>query len=190
MSAANILNENIAARNPPDDLQLHRDPRSLTSLNEILSCLSWYQSAEAELSNSLTDLLSNRQSIDKSLQQLQTLVPRLDELRVEAANFSTKVSATAQTAERVGGRVRSLDEEMRRVGEAADRVGQVMELKVCSKIPSACFLIQLIFLCSLLLFNCRLPLTAKTGNRLLDIVRVPCLCPLKSFRVPLQSQSS
>ncbi|KAJ8590363.1 COG4-domain-containing protein [Rhizopogon salebrosus TDB-379] len=129
MSAANILNENIAARNPPDDLQLHRDPRSLTSLNEILSCLSWYQSAEAELSNSLTDLLSNRQSIDKSLQQLQTLVPRLDELRVEAANFSTKVSATAQTAERVGGRVRSLDEEMRRVGEAADRVGQVMELK-------------------------------------------------------------
>lgn len=129
MSAANIT---------PDDPKIHKDPRSLTSLNEILSCLSWYQSAEAELSISLTDLLSNRQSIDKSLQQLQTLVPRLDELQFEATNFSKKVSATAKTAERVGGRVRSLDEEMRRVGEAADRVGQVMNLKVCPKMPSAC----------------------------------------------------
>ncbi|OAX40804.1 COG4-domain-containing protein [Rhizopogon vinicolor AM-OR11-026] len=119
----------MSAANVADDLQLHKDPRSLTSLNEILSCLSWYQSAEADLSNSLTELLSNRQSIDKSLQQLQALVPHLDELQIEATNFSTKVSATAQTAERVGGRVRSLDEEMRRVGEAADRVGQVMELK-------------------------------------------------------------
>lgn len=115
----------------PDDLQSQKDPRTLTSLNEILSCLSWYQSVETELSNSLTELLSNRQSIDKSLQQLEVLVPSLDDLQIEATNFSTKVSATAQTAERVGGRVRSLDEEMRRVGEAAERVGQVMELKVC-----------------------------------------------------------
>lgn len=113
----------------PDSLESQKDPRTLTSLNEILSCLSWYQSVETELSNSLTELLSNRQSIDKSLQQLEVLVPRLDDLQVEATNFSAKVSATAQTAERVGGRVRSLDEEMRRVGEAAERVGQVMELK-------------------------------------------------------------
>lgn len=113
----------------PDDLQSQKDPRTLTSLNEILSCLSWYQSVETELSSSLTELLSNRQSIDKSLQQLEGLVPRLNDLQIEATNFSTKVSATAQTAERVGGRVRSLDEEMRRVGEAAERVGQVMELK-------------------------------------------------------------
>ncbi|KAG2133999.1 COG4-domain-containing protein [Suillus cothurnatus] len=112
-----------------DDLQSSKDPRTLTSLHEILSCLSWYQSVETELSNSLTELLSNRQSIDKSLQQLEVLVPRLDDLQIEATNFSTKVSATAQTAERVGGRVRLLDEEMRRVGEAAERVGQVMELK-------------------------------------------------------------
>ncbi|KAG2066119.1 COG4-domain-containing protein [Suillus decipiens] len=113
----------------PDDLQSPKDPRTLTSLNEILSCLSWYQSIETELSNSLTELLSNRQSIDRSLQQLEVLVPHLDDLQIEATNFSTKVSATAQTAERVGGRVRSLDEEMRRVGEAVEQVGQVMELK-------------------------------------------------------------
>jgi hypothetical protein len=58
------------------------------------------------------------------------LVPHLDELYLEASLLSDKVSLTAQTAERVGGRVRSLDEEMRRVREAGERVGQVMELKV------------------------------------------------------------
>ncbi|KAG1761748.1 hypothetical protein EDD22DRAFT_779327, partial [Suillus occidentalis] len=57
----------------------------------------------------------SRQSINTSLQQLQVLVPRLDDPQIKATNFSAKVSATVQTAERMGGRVRSLDEEMRRV---------------------------------------------------------------------------
>jgi uncharacterized coiled-coil DUF342 family protein len=93
--------------------------------------LSWYQSIETELSNSLTELLSNRQSIDKSLQQLEVLFPHLDDLQIEATNFSTKVLAIAQTAEHVGRRVQLLDEEMRHIGEAAEWVRQVMELKVC-----------------------------------------------------------
>jgi len=107
-----------------------QDPRSLTNLPNILSCLSAFQSEEAELSNSLTELLSARDPIVASLTRLQDLVPHLDELHLEASALSEKVSSTAQTAERVGGRVRSLDEEMRRVREAGERVGQVMELKV------------------------------------------------------------
>lgn len=107
-----------------------QDPRLLTNLNEILSCLSTQSSEEAELSNSLTELLSAREPIVASLARLQSLVPHLDELHLEASLLSEKVSSTAQTADRVGGKVRSLDEEMRRVRESAERVGQVMELKV------------------------------------------------------------
>jgi hypothetical protein len=107
-----------------------RDPRSLTTLPEIMSCLSSFQSEEVELSNSLTELLSARKPIVDSLARLQSLVPQLDELHLEATLLSHKVSSTAQTAERIGGRVRSLDEEMRRVREAGERVSQVMELKV------------------------------------------------------------
>ncbi|KAJ7172744.1 COG4 transport protein-domain-containing protein [Mycena filopes] len=106
-----------------------RSPRSLTNLQDILSSISEFQSEEAQLSNSLSDLLSARDPIVASLARLQALVPHLDELQNEATLLSSTVSATAQTAERVGGRVRSLDEEMRRVREAGDRVGQVMELK-------------------------------------------------------------
>ncbi|KAH7889814.1 COG4 transport protein-domain-containing protein [Phlebopus sp. FC_14] len=108
---------------------LAKDPRKLTNLSEILSCLSSYQSEEAALSNSLADLLSNRDSITRSLQQLEALLPCLNDLHLESSRLSDKVSSTARTAERVGGRVKFLDEKMSRVSEATERVGQVMELK-------------------------------------------------------------
>lgn len=113
-----------------ESMSARRDPHTLTSLPEILSAISVFQSEEAELSNSLTQLLSARDPIMGSLARLHAIVPQLDELHLEASLLSQTVSSTAETAERVGGRVRSLDEEMRRVREAGDRVGQVMELKV------------------------------------------------------------
>ncbi|TFK42862.1 COG4 transport protein-domain-containing protein [Crucibulum laeve] len=108
---------------------VQHDPRMLTNLSEIMSCISSLQSAEAELSNSLTELLNSREPILISLARLHGIVPLLDDSRNEALLLSEKVYNTAQTADRVGGRVRSLDEEMHRVREASDRVGQVMELK-------------------------------------------------------------
>ncbi|KAJ3558060.1 hypothetical protein NM688_g1138 [Phlebia brevispora] len=105
------------------------DPKSLTTLPEILSSLSVLESEEAELSTSLSELLSDREPIVNSLTRIQSLVPRLNELYGEATLLSGTVTATAKTADRVGGRVRLLDEEMRRVREAGERVGQVMELK-------------------------------------------------------------
>ena len=107
-----------------------RDPRTLTSLPEILSSLSSFQSEEAQLSNSLAELLKARDPIHVSLNRLQSLVPLLDSLHIDATQLTRKVSNTAKTAERVGSRVRSLDEEMGRVREAGERVAQVMELKV------------------------------------------------------------
>jgi chromosome segregation ATPase len=114
-----------------DSPPTHRPPPStLTTLPQILSALSSLQSEEADLSNSLSALLADQEPILDSLARLQTLLPRIDELNVDASTLSHKVSATARTAERVGGRVRALDEEMRRAREASDRVQQVIELKV------------------------------------------------------------
>lgn len=107
-----------------------RDPRQLTNLAEILSCLSSYQSREAELSSSLAELVSNRDSVAESLRLLQSLAPQLDDLHNESTQLVAKVSSTARTALRVGGRVKSLDEEMSRVSQAVERVGHVMDLKV------------------------------------------------------------
>lgn len=113
---------------------LRPSPRSLTTLPDILSSLSSLQAEEAELSTSLTNLLSSQDPILASLARLRAIGPHLDELRLDASLLSDTVSSTAKTAERIGGRVRILDEEMKRIREASERVGQVMELKVASNL--------------------------------------------------------
>jgi len=120
------------------DKSARRDPRTLTTLSDILFCLSALQSEEAEVSNALTDLLNVREPILVSMTRLMSLAPELDGLQVEARTLSEKVLRTATTADRIGSKVRSLDEEMSRVKEAGDRVSQVIEFKVSSIVVS-CF---------------------------------------------------
>lgn len=157
-----------------------KDPRKLTNSNEILSCLSWYQSEEAALSNSLAALLSDRASIADSLHRLEALVPHLDGLCLESSQLGEKVSSTAKTADRVGGRVRGLDQEMSRVSQAAERVGQVMELKVIQYMQCTDSFPDL-HSSSPPFPNYRPVLNARTGSRRLDIVLVLCRCPLRLF---------
>ena len=115
----------------PSVVPTRPSPDSLTTLPEILSSLSLLESEEAELSSALQELLANRDPVVSSLSRLHNLLPQLDELRTDAYLLTRKVSVTAETADRIRGSVRALDEEVRRVREASDRVAQVMDLKVC-----------------------------------------------------------
>ena len=115
----------------PSTVPTRPSPDSLTTLPEILSSLSLLESEEAELSTTLQELLANHDPVVSSLSRLHNLLPQLDELRMDAYLLTQKVSVTAETADRIGGSVRALDEEMMRVREAGDRVAQVMDLKVC-----------------------------------------------------------
>ena len=109
-----------------------RSPRELTSLPDILDALASLENEESEVSSALAGLLASTKDIDSAMKDLQSLSPDIDELKAESGLLVKKVSSTAGTANRVGGRVRSLDEQMRRVREASERVGQVIELKVRS----------------------------------------------------------
>ena len=115
-----------------ETIQSRPPPNTLTSLPDILASLVSLDEEESQLSNSLTSILSDDEPVQSSLAALRNLAPRLEEISIDARLLHDTVSATAMTAERVGGRVRVLDEEMKRVKEAAERVSQVMELKVCS----------------------------------------------------------
>ncbi|KIY70035.1 COG4-domain-containing protein [Cylindrobasidium torrendii FP15055 ss-10] len=105
------------------------DPRKLTNLKDVLSALSTLQTEHTQLETTLNDLLEDRQPMITSLGRLTALLPSLDDIHGHATVLQRNVDATAQTAERVGQRVRSLDEEMRRIRESGDRVGQVIELR-------------------------------------------------------------
>ncbi len=106
------------------------NPRRLATLPDILEALSVLQSHESNLSTSLTSLLSTYEPISATLGNIQSLGPQLDLLAEETQLLHQTVSYTARTAQHVGGRVQSLDEEMRRVREASERVSQIIELKV------------------------------------------------------------
>lgn len=110
--------------------------RTLRTLPEVLSALSAVQSKETALAASLSSLLEAREPLETSLARLAALSQTVEALKDESGSISTKVGVTAQTAERVRGKVQALDEEMRRVREAGERVAQVMELKVC--MPTCC----------------------------------------------------
>ena len=112
------------------------NPRQLATLPDILGALSVLQSHESDLSASLTELLSTYEPIEASLSSLQSLGPQLDALSRETQLLDETVSYTARTAQDVGGRVQSLDEEMRRVREASERVSQIIELKVRVSLPT------------------------------------------------------
>ena len=105
-------------------------PTTLTTLPEILTSLYSLEQEENRLSDSLAAVLSDDEPVRCALQRLQSLAPHLDEISTDVRLLYATVSATARTAERVGGRVKLLDEEMSRVKGAAERVTQVMELKV------------------------------------------------------------
>jgi methyl-accepting chemotaxis protein len=102
----------------------------LRTTAELTNALDALQNAEADVTASLAALLANSEPITAALKRLNGLTSRWDEMGQDAKLLHANVERTAKTAERVGGKVKALDEEMRRVREASERVGMVMELKV------------------------------------------------------------
>lgn len=162
---------------------MNASSRSVTSLSALLESLSALQSHEAAISSSLAGTLSNQQPIEESINRIHSLRPHLEKLQHESTVLSHNVSVTARTAERVGGRVKTLDEKMTRLKDAADIVNQTMELKVCRS--SGFSKDGLITPFRRLWLHCSLLWILKTGNWLRGIVLVPWLYPFKSFRVRL-----
>lgn len=102
----------------------------LRTTAELTSALDSLQNNEAEVTASLAALLANSEPITAALKRLNGLTSKWDQMGNDARLLHLNVERTAKTAERVGGKVKALDEEMRRVREASERVGLVMELKV------------------------------------------------------------
>lgn len=100
------------------------------SITDIISALASVDSEDANLTVSLSSVLTAQEMVQNALQGLCALARDLDDLTTDALSLSSKVSATAETARRVSDRVKALDEEMRRVKVANDVVGQVIDLKV------------------------------------------------------------
>ena len=111
--------------------RVQRNLASLNSLPEILDSLANLEEEDKAIAESLHTILSDEEEVQEPLQRLRSLSPSVDWLKEDASLLSIKLRTTAHTANNVAGRVRMLDEEMKRVKEAGAYVAQVMELKAC-----------------------------------------------------------
>lgn len=156
MSALSSTLPTPLASSPPSPGPL--DPRSLTSPSQITHQLSLLTKREADLSLELNALVSDRRNIDTALARLRHLGSQVaslasevdgtgggpsrsrglnggsagyfDDEEGEDEGLVERVRRVWETSERVGGKVRRLDEEIGRVREATDIVTEVLELKV------------------------------------------------------------
>ncbi|CAE6388417.1 unnamed protein product [Rhizoctonia solani] len=103
--------------------------RTATRIEDVLAALSKSEAEESELSHSLAEIIADRDRIRTALSRLENLVPVLDGLVQRGEILNNNVGRTAETAERVGAGVRSLERVMGRVRIAAERVGQVADAK-------------------------------------------------------------
>jgi hypothetical protein len=97
------------------------DLTNLTSRAQIEAYLASLTLQESALDSTLTSLISSRAQITAQLKTLEGLRGVVGEVQEQAEHMVREVSAIAETAERVGGKVRVLDEEQVRGSSSFDR---------------------------------------------------------------------
>jgi hypothetical protein len=128
------------------------DPRAIVSPEQITAQLALLAKRESDITLSLNALVSDRSSIENAISHLQSLGEDVYNLSLDVdgagpsgglglsngdaeeaydeGGLVERVRRVWETSERVGGKVRRLDEEVGRVREATDIVTEVLELKV------------------------------------------------------------
>ncbi|KAK4050105.1 Golgi transport complex subunit 4 [Microbotryomycetes sp. JL201] len=105
------------------------DLTNLTTRSAIQAHLSSLDAQESQLDGQLSTLINSRARLTRQLKALQNLRHVVEGIENEAVGLSSEVGVVAETADRVGGKVRVLDQEQSRVKESIEIVQTVQELK-------------------------------------------------------------
>ncbi|BGP23290.1 intra-Golgi transport-related protein [Rhodotorula toruloides] len=105
------------------------DPASLFTRQDVERHLSALIAQESNLDARLTQLISSRSRLTHQLKSLASLSEVVGGIQGEAEHMAGEIAAVAETADRVGAKVRGLDEEQSRVKECIEMVQAVQELK-------------------------------------------------------------
>ncbi|KDE05958.1 hypothetical protein MVLG_03644 [Microbotryum lychnidis-dioicae p1A1 Lamole] len=114
---------------PETAVPLELDVSTLTSRSLIEQHLAELTRHESSLDDQLVQLISAKQPLQSQLDRLGSLKEVVHGIQGEASHLCRQVAQVATTAERVGGKVRVLDQEQSRVKEAIEYVQAVQDLK-------------------------------------------------------------
>ncbi|GAA6019251.1 hypothetical protein JCM11491_001290 [Sporobolomyces phaffii] len=105
------------------------DPATLLTRGDIERHLALLTAQESDLDARLAGLIASTTRLATQLAALESLRPVVGGIQGEAAHMAQEIGAVAETAERVGAKVRGLDEEQSRVKASIDVVQAVQDLK-------------------------------------------------------------
>lgn len=105
------------------------DPAKLTSSKAIAEALRFYEALESQIDNNLDVLISDRARVNTLLDSVDSMLPVVGSVQIEAQELAQRIDNTAEVAERISGQVRQLDEEQSRVTSCIEMVQAVQDLK-------------------------------------------------------------
>ena len=100
-----------SSSSPLDLDPLSVSPSTLLNRQQILSQLSQLTTLESRLDSKLSSLISGQSRLSNSLETLKLLGPVVSGIENESCKLSRNVGQVAETALRVGEKVRGLDRE-------------------------------------------------------------------------------
>ncbi|GJN87255.1 hypothetical protein Rhopal_000203-T1 [Rhodotorula paludigena] len=101
----------------------------LVTRDDVERHLSELTAHESSLDARLTALISSRTRLAAQLRALESLREVVGGIQGEAEHTAGEIAAVAETAERVGAKVRGLDQEQSRVKECIEMIQAVQDLK-------------------------------------------------------------
>jgi hypothetical protein len=95
------------------------DPAALATRQDIEQNLAMLSAKESDLDEQLANLIQSRGRLTSQLRALENLRQVVRGISDEAGHMANEVAVVAETADRVGAKVRGLDEEQVRLGNGS-----------------------------------------------------------------------
>lgn len=107
------------------------NPAALATRQAIEQNLAILSAKESDLDEQLAKLIQSRARLTSQLRALENLRQVVRGISDEAGHMANEVAVVAETADRVGAKVRGLDEEQVRLGNGSDRTSKRRQEDCC-----------------------------------------------------------
>ncbi|KAF2904327.1 hypothetical protein ILUMI_01855 [Ignelater luminosus] len=91
------------------------------------------KSQEEELFKEMQSFITQKSHVDAKIKTLGKIVPTLKNLKLEAQTLVNTIHDIAESSETISNKVRNLDRARSRVEECQQRVGDLIDLELCSQ---------------------------------------------------------
>lgn len=106
---------------------------NLSTLESIKETLIQLETKEQQLEDEIDDLLDREPDFERSIKEIYSKMPNLDDLLDDTKKLSNKINVASKIATNVSSKIRKLDCAKERVAACLQRIGDILDLKFCTQ---------------------------------------------------------